>query len=38
MVKGRATRDAMKAAMICDNREGKGDETKSENYGAVFEL
>ncbi|CAF1918949.1 unnamed protein product [Brassica oleracea var. botrytis] len=35
MVKGRATRDAMKAAKRCENREGKGDETKSANYEAV---
>ncbi|WZZ58288.1 hypothetical protein YC2023_058395 [Brassica napus] len=38
MVKGRATRDAMKAAKRCKNREGKGDGAKSENYGAVLEL
>ncbi|KAF3530445.1 hypothetical protein DY000_02041623 [Brassica cretica] len=38
MVKGRATRDAMKAAKRCKNREGKGDRAKSENYGAVLEL
>jgi len=38
MVKGRATRDAMKAAKRCENREGKGDETKLENYEAVLEL
>ncbi|WZZ50535.1 hypothetical protein YC2023_050642 [Brassica napus] len=36
MVKGRATRDAMKAAKRCENREGKGDETKSENYEAYL--
>ncbi|KAF3594864.1 hypothetical protein DY000_02021611 [Brassica cretica] len=38
MMKGRATRDAMKAAKRCENREGKRDETKSENYGAALEL
>ena len=38
MVKWRATRDAMKAAKRCENREGKGDETKSAHYGAVLEL
>lgn len=38
MVKGRTTRVAMKAEKRCENRERKGDETKSANYGAVLEL